>query len=99
MDMRRSEFVLAADGTLKRPASGLLFLPESSEERDGRYVHPDVVADASLLRRWKRSTFGRLDQRGRLRAHVARMNSGKINSRRRRGTLDADPRSAGKGIS
>jgi superfamily II DNA or RNA helicase len=75
MDMRRSEFVLAADGKLKRPASGLLFLPESSEERDGRYVHPDVVADESVVEALEALSIGRLDQRGRLRAHIAHINS------------------------
>jgi len=77
MDMRRSEFVLAADGTLKRPASGLLFLPESPQERDGRYVHPDVVADESVVEALEALNIGRLDQRGRLRAHVAHISSGK----------------------
>jgi superfamily II DNA or RNA helicase len=75
MDMRRSEFVLAADGSLKRPASGLLFLPESPDERDGRYVHPNVVADESVVEALEALNIGRLDQRGRLRAHVAHINS------------------------
>jgi superfamily II DNA or RNA helicase len=75
MDMRRSEFVLAADGSLKRPASGLIFLPESPDERDGKYVHPDVVVEESVVEALEALNIGRLDQRGRLRAHIAHINS------------------------
>ena len=75
MDMRRAEFVLAADGTLRRPASGLIFLPESVDEREGKYVHPDVVADESVIEALEALNIGRLDQRGRLRAHIAHINS------------------------
>jgi superfamily II DNA or RNA helicase len=75
MDMRRSEFVLAADGRLKRPASGMIFLPESSEAREGKYVHPEVMVDESVVEALSALNIGRLDQRGRLRAHIAHVNS------------------------
>ena len=75
MDMRRSEFVLAADGRLKRPATGLIFLPESPDTREGKYVHPDVLADDSVVEALASLNIGRLDQRGRLRAHIAHINS------------------------
>lgn len=75
MDMRRSEFVLAADGSLKRPASGLIFLPESQEAREGKYVSPDVAADETVVEALAALNIGRLDQRGRLRAHIAYVNS------------------------
>ncbi|OBF21622.1 hypothetical protein A5725_13600 [Mycobacterium kubicae] len=75
MDMRRAEFVLAADGGLKRPASGSIFLPESSDTREGKYVHPDVAADESVVEALAALNIGRLDHRGRLRAHIAHLNS------------------------
>ncbi|RDH76884.1 hypothetical protein DVS77_18790 [Mycolicibacterium moriokaense] len=75
MDMRRSEFVLAADGKLKRPASGMVFLPESSDVHEGKYVHPDVIVDDAVVEALSDLNIGRLDQRGRLRAHIAHINS------------------------
>ena len=75
MDMRRSEFVLAADGRLKRPASGSIFLPESADVREAKYVHPEVVADESVVDSLTSLGIGRLDQRGRLRTHIAYINS------------------------
>jgi superfamily II DNA or RNA helicase len=72
MDMRRSEFVLAADNTLRRPQSGRIFLPES-DTADGRFVHPDVVADPTVVVALEALGIGRLDQKGRLRAQVAEM--------------------------
>ncbi|MCG7578802.1 DEAD/DEAH box helicase [Mycolicibacterium sp. OfavD-34-C] len=75
MDMRRSEFVLAADGKLKRPSTGLIFLPESSDIDEGKYVHPEVVADEAVVEALSALNIGRLDQRGRLRAHIAHLHS------------------------
>lgn len=75
MDMRRSEFILAADGRLKRPAVGLIFLPESSDASEAKYVHPDLIADEAVVDSLAALGIGRLDQRGRLRAHIAHINS------------------------
>ena len=80
MDMRRSEFVLAADGSLKRPASGQIFLPESSAESDGRFVDPAVVADLAVVAALEALGIGRLDHIGRLRAQISIM-AGKVATR------------------
>ncbi|RVW08220.1 DEAD/DEAH box helicase [Prescottella agglutinans] len=73
VEMRKAAFVLAADGTLKLPRPGLIFLPETGDETGPEYVHPAVAADAEAVGALVRLGIGRLDQLGRLRAQVARM--------------------------
>ena len=73
MEMRSGEFLLAADGTLKRPLGAKIFLPESADESDGRFVNPAVVQDQAVRSALEALGIGRLDQKGRLRAHIAAM--------------------------
>lgn len=73
MEMRKATFVLAADGSLKLPKSGLIFLPETDDEHTAEFVHPAVAANGDVRRALEQLSIGRLDQRGRLRAQVARM--------------------------
>ena len=70
MDMRQAEFILAADGNLRRPVSGQVFLPESPDESRASFVHPDVVRDEAVVAALSALSIGRLDQKGRLRAQV-----------------------------
>ncbi|MBP1159815.1 DEAD/DEAH box helicase [Rhodococcus sp. PvR099] len=73
LDMRRAKFVLAADGSLRLPSAGKIFLPESDDETGAEFVHPAVVADGDAATALAALGIGRLDQLGRLRAHVVRM--------------------------
>ncbi|WP_194824098.1 DEAD/DEAH box helicase [Nocardia sp. XZ_19_231] len=73
LDMRRAKFVLAADGSLRLPSPGKIFLPESDAETGAEFVHPAVVADGEASAALVALGIGRLDQLGRLRSHVARM--------------------------
>lgn len=70
-DMRKAEFVMAADSTLQRPLSGQIFLPESADESDGRFVKPEILEDDAVRSALEALGIGRLDQKGRLRAQVA----------------------------
>lgn len=73
VEMRRSSFILAADGSLRTPSAGTIFLPESGDEQGAAYVHPDVAANPDVAQALATLGIGRLDQLGRLRAQVARM--------------------------
>ena len=78
VEMRRSAFVLGADGKLKPPISGRIFLPESADERGVDFVDPRVCADTEVVEALKHLGIGRLDQLGRLRACVSRMGTSKV---------------------
>lgn len=73
MEIRQAEFVLAADGKLKCPVSGKIFLAESASETDGSFVHPEVIQDQAVVSALSALSIGRLDQKGRLRAQVHAM--------------------------
>lgn len=79
MDMRRAEFVLAADGKLRQPLAGKIFLPENNDETDGHFVHPEVVKDQAVRSALEALGIGRLDQKGRLRAQVVTLASSSFN--------------------
>ncbi|WP_280308821.1 DEAD/DEAH box helicase [Nocardia abscessus] len=78
LDIRRAAFVLAADGSLRPPLSGKIFLPEAENEKGYEFVHPAVVADGAAAAALAALGIGRLDQLGRLRSHVARMKEATI---------------------
>lgn len=73
VEMRKGAFILTAEAKLVPPRVGTVFLPDSDREDGGRFVHPAVVADAEVLHALEELGIGRLDQVGRLRAHVDQM--------------------------
>ncbi|MFH5212276.1 hypothetical protein ACHIPZ_29330 [Antrihabitans sp. NCIMB 15449] len=78
VEVRKTAFVLTADGNLRAPHGGRLFLPESADERGPDFVHPSVVADSNVVDSLGLLGIHRLDQMGRLRAQIARMGKGPV---------------------
>ncbi|KIA60651.1 hypothetical protein FG87_35865 [Nocardia vulneris] len=77
-EMRRAAFVLAADGSYQTPNPGRIFVSDFDSEPTAQFVHPDVTKDQAVVDALRILGVDRMDQLGRLKAHITRMQVGAI---------------------
>ncbi|WUC00073.1 DEAD/DEAH box helicase family protein [Nocardia sp. NBC_00565] len=78
LEMRRTALVLAADGSYQAPHPGRIFISDFDSESTAQFVHPDITEDLAVVDALKTLGIDRMDQVGRLKAHIARMQGATI---------------------